>query len=136
MKNLNKDLFDIKYTSKWDVKTVGQWLASIGFTDCSQYFAQHKINGLALLMLDEEDVKEIIRHNVGQRKNLYHTIRCLQIKYNRYMNKVNSDSFFAATNSEESESSQNESEQKEPAKTAKSRKIQKSNFKKRSSVKP
>ncbi len=126
MKNSHKDPFDIKYTSKWDVKTVTQWLASIGYTDCSQYFTHHKINGLALLMLDEEDVKEIIRHNVGQRKNLYHTIRCMQIKYNRYMNKANSDSFFAATNTEDTESSLDE-EQTESAKIVKNRKIKKSN---------
>lgn len=103
-----KDPFDVKHASNWDVKDVGQWLISIGFNECGQYFTQHKINGLALLMLDEEDVKEIIRHNVGDRKNLYHIIRCLQIRYNRYMNKANSDSFFGSTNSEDSESESGE----------------------------
>ncbi len=107
MKSLHKKKFDLKNLSRWDVKNVSQWIVSIGFDDCKQYFMQHKINGLALLMLNEEDVKEIISHNVGQRKNLYHFIQDLQIKYNHYMNKVHSDSFFAI-NSEDSDSSSND----------------------------
>ena len=44
-------------------------------------------------MLNEDDLKEIIKDNVGQRKNVYHLIRILQIKYNRYMNKRETNIF-------------------------------------------
>lgn len=101
----------IRNISKWDVDMTVEWLASIGFTECSQYFIDHRINGIALLMLDEEDMKEVIKHNVGHRKNLYHVIRMMQIKYNRHMNRINSDSFFSS-NSEEDEEDEDDDEDK------------------------
>lgn len=58
----HRDLFDVKRASKWDVGAVGHWLESIGYHECAKYFAEHKINGLALLMLDEEDLKEVRYH--------------------------------------------------------------------------
>lgn len=74
---------DIKSIKKWSVETTLDWLGSIGYEDCAKYFREHKINGRALLMLNEDDFKEVIRHNVGQRKNLYHIVKQLQIQYNK-----------------------------------------------------
>ena len=80
------DSFDIKNVSKWSTDAIARWLKSINYADAEKHFVEHSINGRALLMLNEDDLKEIIRHNVGQRKNLYHLIRVLQIRYNHYMN--------------------------------------------------
>lgn len=85
--NLNKnEKFDLKNVSKWSTESTMNWLKSISYEDCEKYFVEHNINGRALLMLNEDDLKEIIKNNVGKRKNLYHLIRLLQIRYNRYMN--------------------------------------------------
>lgn len=92
----------MKHIPKWNVTSTVEWLKHIGYEDCGVHFREHRINGRALLMLGEEDLKEIIKHNVGQRKNLYHLIRLLQIKYNRYMNKLNS-SFFSNNSADEEE---------------------------------
>ena len=54
--------------AKWSIETTAKWLATAGYEDCIPYFQKHKINGRALLMLNEDDLKEIITHNVGQRK--------------------------------------------------------------------
>jgi hypothetical protein len=106
----NNKKLNVRNVSKWDVDMTVEWLASIDFGECSKYFVDHRINGIALLMLDENDLKEVIKHNVGQRKNLYHTIRMMQIKYNRHMNKINSDSFFSSNSEEEDEESDDNEE--------------------------
>lgn len=80
----------MKTLTKWDVRETVQWLRRAGFGDCERYFVEHKINGRALLMLDEDDLKEVVRDNVGQRKNLYHLIKTMQVKYRNY---VHSSSF-------------------------------------------
>lgn len=109
-------ILNVKNVAKWDVDATCQWLTSIGYHDCDAYFKEHRINGIALLMLDEDDMKEVIKHNVGQRKNLYHMIRLMQIRYNRYINKSKSASFFSNNSDDDddgdniSESSRNESE--------------------------
>lgn len=74
---------DVKSIKKWSVETTLDWLINIGYSDCTKYFKEHKINGRALLMLNEDDLKEVIKHNVGQRKNLYHIVKQLQIQYNK-----------------------------------------------------
>lgn len=104
--NPKTKLSEVKHISKWNIEATVQWLASIGYEDCGQYFKEHHINGIALLMLDENDLKEVIKHNVGQRKNLYHEIRLKQVQYNRYMNKKSSDSFFNSNTDDEDSSDQ------------------------------
>lgn len=111
-KSKTKIQYDVKTLSKWDVTTTINWLSSFGYTDCAQCFQEHHINGRALLMLDEHDMKEVIKHNVGQRKNVYHIIRVMQIRYNRYMNKLNSRSFFTSE-SEEDENSESSGDEPE-----------------------
>jgi hypothetical protein len=101
---------EMKYISKWNIESTIEWLKQIGYEDCGKHFREHRINGRALLMLSEDDLKEIIKHNVGQRKNLYHLIRLLQIKYNRFMNKMNS-SFFS--NDDDDEDIENNYEEEE-----------------------
>lgn len=98
-----KSQIDYKNIRKWSIDNTLEWLASVGYQDCDKYFIEHKINGRALLMLNEEDLKEVIKHNVGQRKNLYHLIKQLQINYNKARS---SSSFFESDCS----SSSNESE--------------------------
>lgn len=80
----------IKNMTKWNVAQTLKWLRKAGFGDCERYFVEHKINGRALLMLDEDDLKEVVRDNVGQRKNLFHLIKTMQLKYRNY---VHSSSF-------------------------------------------
>ena len=93
-------IYDIKNIAKWNIDLTVRWLKSINYEDCDKYFIEHKINGRALLMLNEDDLKEIIKHNVGQRKNLYHLIKILQIKYNRYKNKQRSSNIFSNSEDE------------------------------------
>lgn len=76
---------NIKNLAKWDINQTLKWLRRSGFSDCERYFAEHKINGRALLMLDEDDMKEVVRDNVGQRKNLYHLIRTIQMRYHNFI---------------------------------------------------
>lgn len=80
--------YDLKNLTKWDVPRTLKWLRSNGYEDCERYFVEHKINGRALLMLDEDDLKEVIRDNVGQRKNLYHLIKTIQARYHAYMSSA------------------------------------------------
>ena len=103
-KTKSHDQYDVKTLSKWDVIKTTKWLSSIGYSDCIKCFQEHNINGRALLMLDENDMKEVIKHNVGQRKNVYHIIRIMQIRYNRYMNKKNSRNFFTSASEEDDNS--------------------------------
>ena len=105
-KKITQQNLKMKHIPKWNVSATVDWLKHIGYEDCGVHFRDHRINGRALLMLGEDDLKEIIKHNVGQRKNLYHLIRLLQIKYNRYMNKLNS-SFFSNSGDEEEEEEEN-----------------------------
>lgn len=77
--------YDIKRITKWDVAYTIKWLKSVGYEDCENFFREHRINGRALLMLNEDDLKEVIKHNVGQRKNLYHLIKTIQIRYQNFM---------------------------------------------------
>ncbi|CAF0788450.1 unnamed protein product [Brachionus calyciflorus] len=88
---------DLKSIKKWNIDITLKWLSNIGYNDCTKYFREHKINGRALLMLNEDDLKEIIKHNVGQRKNLYHIIKQLQLNFNK------STSSFFESDSETSE---------------------------------
>ena len=57
-----KALLDIKNVTKWNVETTIGWLQqqqSGEYADCESAFREHKINGRALLMLDEHDLKEV-----------------------------------------------------------------------------
>lgn len=102
--------FNVKHISKWTVDSTVEWLTAVGYKECGPFFKDQRINGIALLMLDEDDLKEVIKHNVGQRKNLYHMIRLIQIRYNRYMNKMKSmDSFFTRPSSGNDSNSSNNS---------------------------
>lgn len=89
-KNASTTKASIKNLTKWDMNQTVKWLRRAGFGDCERYFVEHKINGRALLMLDEDDMKEVVRTNVGQRKNLYHLIKTMQVRYRNY---VHSSSF-------------------------------------------
>ena len=102
--------FDAKNISKWDIESTVNWLASIDYEDCGVYFREHRINGRALLMLDEDDLKEVIKHNVGQRKNLYHQIRMMQINFNRYMNRKQNSSFFSSHSDDEDDEDDDDSD--------------------------
>jgi hypothetical protein len=113
-KDNNNNSLDIKHISKWNVETTIKWLKTTGYDSCEQSFREHKINGRALLMLDEEDLKEVIKHNVGQRKNLYHLIKVLQISYNRYCNNLSSaSSFFSNSSSRSSTDDEHEDDEKQ-----------------------
>jgi hypothetical protein len=109
--NSNGVNFDCKNLSKWSVEATVKWLKSIDYEDCGDYFIKHKINGRALLMLNEDDLKEVIKHNVGQRKNLYHLIRVMQIRYNRYMNNAQSNMFSSSDEEDENEDEEDEDEE-------------------------
>ena len=80
------EVIDFNSISSWSTESTVKWLKYISYGECENNFTEHNINGRALLMLNEEDLKEIIKNNVGKRKNLYHLIKILQIRYNRYMN--------------------------------------------------
>ncbi len=110
--NTKMKTIEMKYISKWNIESTIEWLKQIGYEDCGKHFREHRINGRALLMLSEDDLKEIIKHNVGQRKNLYHLIRLLQIKYNRFINKMNS-SFFSNDDDDDEEDENNYEEEEE-----------------------
>ena len=100
----------LKTISKWNIDSTVAWLKSVGYEDCESNFRSHGINGRALLMLDEHDLKEIIKNNVGQRKNLYHLIRMLQISFNRSMNKSSKNFFVKSEDDEEDGESDDDGE--------------------------
>lgn len=91
---------DFKNIKKWSIDSTLKWLKSIGYEDCDKYFLEQNINGQALLMLNEDDLKEVIKHNVGQRKNLYHLIKQLQVNYNKTRS---SNSFFDEDETDDTE---------------------------------
>jgi hypothetical protein len=82
---------NMKHLPTWDINKTIDWLTNIGFEDCVPYFKEHRINGRALLMLNEDDMKEVIRHNVGQRKNLYHLVRRLQLRFTHFIESSMND---------------------------------------------
>ena len=92
---------DIRQIADWSIKTTLKWLKTIGYEACSANFQEHRINGRALLMLNEDDLKEIIKFNVGMRKNLFHLICTLQMKHGKYLNKSESKKFFHDSTEEE-----------------------------------
>jgi hypothetical protein len=53
----------LKNISKWSIESTGVWLNSIGYGDCEKYFIDHSINGRALILMEENDLKEIIKNN-------------------------------------------------------------------------
>jgi hypothetical protein len=100
---------DLKQVSEWSIETTLKWLKAIGYEACSANFLEHRINGRALLMLNEDDLREIIKYNVGHRKNLFHLIRTVQLKHAKYVNKSESKKFFNDSTDEEDDE-ENESE--------------------------
>ena len=67
---------------QWNVEDVKLWLKDNNFGVYSHKFEAHGINGLALLMLDEDDMKHLVE-NIGDRKNLYFNLKILKNNYSR-----------------------------------------------------
>jgi hypothetical protein len=62
------------------VDDVGRWLDSLGedLGECKQIFSQAKINGVALLELSAEDLKDELNLPLGFRKHIAKAIKELQ----------------------------------------------------------
>jgi hypothetical protein len=60
----------------WSKEDVSAWLNSLEYDSYVQAFNKHEINGRALVMLDEDDLKQMIR-NIGDRKNIYFHIKSM-----------------------------------------------------------
>jgi hypothetical protein len=99
--------FEIRQVPNWSIDTTLKWIKSLGFEMCCPFFQEHRINGRAILMLNENDLKEIVKHNVGHRKNLLHLILNLQNKYNKVMAKKASNSFFSDTTDDDEDEERN-----------------------------
>lgn len=63
---------------QWDVDDVIYWLQQIGLNDIIPVFRQHYINGVALLELTEEDMKNELKLVLGIRRQLLKAIRELK----------------------------------------------------------
>ncbi len=77
----NTDELNLQYVRFWNVEDVQIWLKLNEYENYSNGFRRNKINGRALLMLDDTDLKEIV-DSIGDRKNISHKIRQLQIRFN------------------------------------------------------
>ncbi|CAL4107814.1 unnamed protein product, partial [Meganyctiphanes norvegica] len=70
-----------KDPSEWSITEVGQWLDTQGFSDYAEKFAKHKVDGLALLLLTENELKvEMDIKVLGDLKRLVVAILELQQK--------------------------------------------------------
>lgn len=63
----------------WSVERVKLWLKSINYDKYCDIFEKHNINGKALIFLDDNDVKDLVK-NIGDRKNIFHQIETLKSK--------------------------------------------------------
>jgi hypothetical protein len=75
-------MLEINNISQWSIKEVEIWLKEINFDTYAESFENHAINGRALIMLDEDDMKQLV-DNIGDRKNLYFHIKLLKHSYPR-----------------------------------------------------
>lgn len=78
---------DLKTIDKWTTNEVHQWLKSVKFDKYYDRFKQNSINGQALLMINEDDIRDIVE-NIGDRKNLFYQIINLQMSYNERENRL------------------------------------------------
>jgi hypothetical protein len=92
---------DVRQIADWSIETTLKWLKSIGYEACVANFQEHRINGRALLMLNEDDLREIVKYNVGMRKNLFHLVRTLQLKHTKHVHKTESKKFFNDSSDED-----------------------------------
>jgi sphingomyelin synthase-related protein 1 len=79
----------------WTTNDVRLWLESLGFNDYIHIFKEHCINGKALLLINEDDIKDLVVNNIGDRKNLYFSIKKLQKSFEQIKN----DSYLAENDS-------------------------------------
>lgn len=79
----------------WTTNDVKQWLKSLGYNDYIRIFQEQCINGKALLLINENDIKDLIVNSIGDRKNIYFNIKKLQKSYKKNKN----DSFIGENDS-------------------------------------
>lgn len=63
---------------KWSLEDVGQWLDGIGMKDYKDIFQSHRINGAALVELDEGDLKGEMGIPLGPSKILWNHLTTLR----------------------------------------------------------
>ncbi|KAI3649085.1 hypothetical protein MP228_006939 [Amoeboaphelidium protococcarum] len=70
--------YSVKDIKKWNEIMVRQWLKDIGFEQYNAYFADHNIDGHALLQLNHSFLKEMGIKSVGERMKLLILIKRIQ----------------------------------------------------------
>ena len=74
------ELVDYKNAADWSIDEVGEWLTSKDYPSYIAAFKKEKINGRALILLNEDDLKQMVK-SMGDRKNLSFHIKSLKIAY-------------------------------------------------------
>jgi len=67
----------VSTTTEWDVESVQMWLHEEGFDQYREYFEEHEIDGQALRLLSEENLREMGVAIMGDRLKLMRAIRRL-----------------------------------------------------------
>jgi hypothetical protein len=77
------DDLDISNVTKWSIENVSDWMRHINFDEYTHEFKRQKINGQALIMLNEDDTRQLI-NRIGDRKNFYFHVRSLKFEYDKF----------------------------------------------------
>ena len=81
----------------WSVDRVKVWLKSINYDKYCDTFEKQCINGKALIFLDDNDIKDLVK-NIGDRKNIFHHIGILKSQ-ETHLAKVPRNRIFSRENS-------------------------------------
>lgn len=89
MSNTTSTAPDLNNIINWSIDDVKSWLISINYAIYVDIFEKQSINGKALLLIDEDDIKDLIK-NIGDRKNLCYYIKSFQ-KQQQYKQNDNNN---------------------------------------------
>jgi hypothetical protein len=82
------DEIDIHNPFDWSVARVKLWLETIKYENYTEIFEKQSINGKALMLLNEDDVKDLVA-SIGDRKNICYHIKLLSTERHHFRNQPN-----------------------------------------------
>ena len=74
------EIVDFKNASDWSIEDVSDWLISKQYGSYIDIFRKERINGRALILLTDDDLKLLVK-SMGDRKNISFHIKTLKMAY-------------------------------------------------------
>lgn len=73
---------DTSDVTNWSIDCVANWMRQINFDEYIHEFKRQKINGQALILLNEDDIRQLVTR-IGDRKNFYFHLKTLKVAYDK-----------------------------------------------------